>query len=1077
MNKRNIAIETTYELKRIKRSILFLIFALTSIGGVLLYVYFPTTSSSVPQYVNVSPIAWSNQALSSAIPFKTAYYFNLLQLLFAIFFTLNDYKVHTFSTNEALLTRPQYNNEIIIGGLLGKYIALSTISILLFIGAAVINLLFYPHSFNGWYYVFYWFTLVLPTLMFVIGTIHAVHGITKNKGISLIILLIISFLLIMPGSEILHGLLDPCARKIPNMFSDISGHVNPGHYLLQRGFILAAGLSLFIAAFSRYPRIPNNPRAGRVSAIVVSIPLAITLITGSAYLSRYTSIEQERNSFRAAIEKTAHQKKVSITENSIKIKEITGGQINAICKMQVENKNEEKAAIILFLNPGLKVKQLKVNGNETTYTRDLPVIKVEKNLDKDERCEVYIEYEGKINDNICYLNIPETQFTGDENCHTDIYYHGQTHSLCENNYKLFTPECMWYPIADALNLTTGITPVHFCRYELEVEHSPERIAISQGNRVEREKGKTCFTFEHNMPGISLCIGHYAKKEVFIDSLKIAIYYNPKNEYLFDVYSNPKSAIDKFKSFKSMIEGMGGLKSQLYGNTSNPVQGYPYKWFTLVETPCNFHRYTNITQTKGEREQGGIMFLPESLHSIPQFEYRTAKNEEGIEYMNNMGMENDINILFSDNVQTIYDNNSCKVSPIIEGKNIHISHDFPLLTQVLIRSGKESELPFMLSHNKKYYPTQYLSKHSLKEAIEDKNLSSDILEQIISIKIDELKSIIVQHTGIEAWKNFLIEFIQKYLFEEVDSKVFFALFQEKFNINIESILTEWYNRNRLPLFVVKDGKEIEIQGENEEKITIIDFKILNKGEVVGSIEIEDQYYTINPGEAKRIRKRKEKEYATTISFIIAQNIPSSVVLSNTLKDNAYTDTITGVSDISLDEFPKDNKNDIIVDNEDPGFSVTTSKKKLIQLFKKKKKFDNSNQNGWHLNINESYYGFPIQSAYTKYASNSGQKVQWETTLPKAGKYEVFFYNQNKNVTIYKNKDKELHYLVFDGKEEHKVIAEVGKENCTEWISLGIFKFTEKARVSLIDKDKKQTNDGEFHLPQKLVADAVKWVKIE
>ena len=73
------------------------------------------------------------------------------------------------------------------------------------------------------------------------------------------------------------------------------------------------------------------------------------------------------------------------------------------------------------------------------------------------------------------------------------------------------------------------------------------------------------------------------------------------------------------------------------------------------------------------------------------------------------------------------------------------------------------------------------------------------------------------------------------------------------------------------------------------------------------------------------------------------------------------------------------------------------------------------------IDECFYGSPIRSALIKLAENSRQEVEWSTRLPEEGKYEVFFYHAAFARFNDDAKQLELHYIVFDGKEEHDVIA--------------------------------------------------------
>lgn len=90
----------------------------------------------------------------------------------------------------------------------------------------VINLVLYSHSFDLSYYLFYWITLTFPTLVYFLGFSGFMIRWVRNSGMSLILLVLIFSGLTFGTAHLLHGLLDPCARYVPNMFSDFTGHVN-----------------------------------------------------------------------------------------------------------------------------------------------------------------------------------------------------------------------------------------------------------------------------------------------------------------------------------------------------------------------------------------------------------------------------------------------------------------------------------------------------------------------------------------------------------------------------------------------------------------------------------------------------------------------------------------------------------------------------------------------------------------------------------------------------------------------------------------------------------------------------------
>ncbi|WP_303179761.1 hypothetical protein, partial [uncultured Butyricimonas sp.] len=187
---------------------------------------------------------WVSQALPSSIPFRCAYLFNILQLFFVTILVINDARISRMDTIDALNVHPQGNSESSIGNVVGKFLAFSIVNVLSFVFCGLLNLLFYSNVFNIGYYFFYWVTLNLPTLVFCLGLSTLVVRLTKNQGLSVIFLTAILGVLTLPGSVWLNGVFDPLAAKIPNMFSDFTGHVNLGGYLLQRVFILFWGVGL-----------------------------------------------------------------------------------------------------------------------------------------------------------------------------------------------------------------------------------------------------------------------------------------------------------------------------------------------------------------------------------------------------------------------------------------------------------------------------------------------------------------------------------------------------------------------------------------------------------------------------------------------------------------------------------------------------------------------------------------------------------------------------------------------------------------------------------------------------------------
>ena len=603
-----------------------------------------------------------------------------------------------------------------------------------------------------------------------------------------------------------------------------------------------------------------------------------------------------------------------------------------------------------------------------------------------------------------------------------------------------------------------------------------------------------FSFEHNMPGISLCIGDYKKREMLIcidtvglriapgvtvepveddHPVSVELFYLPEHEFMLDYYD----VVTKLE----LLETIEGAKNSVhfYSYYSNyepkrlenkiaydPTLQYPYSWLTLVEVPCNFHAFAGRSLQTGERVQGGMVFLPEKRYSVDESSYSHEDKEE--EARGRLVHELDL-----------FSGGGCDLTPRCVGNTgfIH-SDEYPLINDVLklIFSSPYVE-PF--STDVEYLIVDYLKDHSLEDALRDSSLSPRLLDNIIRKKCDELLALLEIRIGKNEFLEAYHDFLKQHLFEEKNFEEFSRELSARFNVGLDTIVENWYRSNRLPVFkIVGHGVSV---GDD----MILDFDVFNRGEVPGIITLSDGKpgWIIPPGEGRSIRKRIKGIGNFNVSTILSLNLPSDIELPN---EGGNADTDTTERFLPLDALPlPTNDSEIIVDNEDPGFTIHETRKfNLASLFGsvevRAKCYRFAPANHWGLMLQRDCQGFPIKGAYSKRAGKGNQKVQWETRLPREGKYEVFCYlpyddRSESYAAIAPHFSRTYYYTVFDGQEEHEVVLSLDK-NDWRWISLGVFDFHGTARVTLSDKDREHTPENEKFGPQEVVADAIKWVKI-
>ncbi|WP_059025633.1 hypothetical protein [Gabonibacter massiliensis] len=1085
MNKNNIFIEAAYEFKCSRRNILFGIFAILAITGLVVYQFTPLSERSIGSIEDLfhSPVTWVSQALPSSIPYKTAYYFNLIQLLFVVGSIANDSRVVKLKAKEVLYARPLGNSEIAIGNFLGKLLLFTLMNFTVFAISILVNVTFYPRSFDLSLYLFYWVSLNFPASVYFLGLSYLVIRLIRQQGLSILLLLISLGTIVYYGAGWLNGLFDPCARYIPNMFSDFTGHVNLENYLLQRGFILLTGIGLLALSVIPYPRIRNYRQAFKKSLNIAVGMFTLACGLAIAFTSRHETITDHREAYKRVYEEHGKLPAARIVRNDLHVKEKKNGNIAVNSRIEIENRNAKAIPLVIYLNPGLKVNSLEIDGKMVPFKREQQAIVSEKKLKPGEKVEVTIDYEGNIENDICFLDTDSEKYHSSTINNIGIYRFGYTPAFCGKEYKLLTPECIWYPVCVPPYGETGIRDVNFSRYSLRVEHDPRLTAISQGSTIKEKKGETTFTFDHDMPGISLCIGNYKKREITVDSTRMTLYYLPRHEYLIEKHDDfpVEDLREKLKGIKEVtfesecIRTAESKKRSYLGQKNNydPTQKYPYRWFSLVEVPCNFHCFPGITRLTGERVQGGIVFIPEKKYSL---EIRSLEPTKEM-------TERDIAIFWLNlDIEFIKQNSSYDVKPMFSGKTMFISsRKYPIIHDILTNVARGDFKDNNSSPTDDYLATEYLNGKSLKDALLDKELSSGRLGSIIRKKSEELWAYIMLQMKEEQFQEFYLDFAKNNLFQEITSGKFFRRFNDTFGFRLDSLVENCYNANRLPLLDVRDVRIMKIT-ETDTPYSLYSFKVFNWSDVPGLIKTgEHKGWIIPPHEGREIRARGQQYYGNILQTPLAQNIPAIVRFKTKDMGNANVDTTTGVFKLDASMFPVDkNENEIIVDNEDPGFKVVKPESFITSLFRKEKKREKYHEffteDTWLPTIQNHFYGFPVKSAYFKSVGSGKQKVEWNVTLSQKGKYEVFFYytefNDSDSFTMDVPENLKIlrSYTVFDGEKKQEVIVSLSKKEEGSWISLGTFDFSKNARVTLSDK----TLNKDYR--QGLVADAVKWVKV-
>lgn len=1047
MNFSNINTVARYEAKIVRRSWLFRAFALFSLLGVL--------SLQIQMQGNmVEWTSWNMIAMSSYVPYFNVYLFGVVQALAVIFLAsdlLNaDRKI---DTEDMIYIRCGSKVDYLIGNICSIVLIFIGLSFLSLLSGSIIHLFFTDAPFNGGVYLFYGVVFLFPSLVFILGFTVLLETLIPHKATVICVMLEFILVSLYYLNNPQQGLFNFWGFGIPTTLSDISGYPDLGGVVLQRLIWLFLGVGFIGYSVVLLKRIPARTGNGVVQLGVPTLLVVIGLACGLYLFIRQHENVSCRDNYRATYEKYSSGPKLTLNDQIITYRQ-DGDKIEVKTRLRLKNECTGKVSpVILYLNPGLRVKWILKNGEEVDFSRENQVIVIDDTVEEKGILDLEVEYAGTIDESICYLEFPDKYVAGTWNIGSELFRSGKRYAILQKNYTLLTPECIWYPVSvPPVNLSDLYAiEKNFTKYGLQVVGENGRTVLSQGDRSEA--GDTLiFRNKHGLPGISLCIGHYKSYKVMVDSVSFELYLVDGHDDFMENLSNIKDSVPGvIREFKRKVEQQMNRK-------------YPFERFMAVEAPVSFAAYFRIESGGSGRVQPEMVFLPERGVGIKNMKLKKIQAFQNI--MTPADMENiernvltqlldglfaseydlsehttlrNLNPLIKLFVTYSYDNFTLNGNPFTlfplfyNYVNQLYAPEYPIMDIVLNSWLSEKDVTrtrrinsqSTLSRSYKQ-AMNYLKTHSLQEALKDCRITSDILYQLIKLKSNSLKE---HYFGLTVSPADLDEFIKRFreehTFEKIDFSLFDEAFTEQFGISWSSVLPEWYTINRIPSFLIRDTRVEEIdeskEGESfDDRRYRIQAKVYNESDVDGVVTLSfidvvkrgsdktsfvsnemkflcTQNVLIKAKEGKEIViVTRGRPSAVFLNTIISNNMPTVVVLEETGGMTRKIDP--GIKDIDLSHFlPKEGE--LIVDNESDGFSllqppVGNRSPEWQKPVYSTDKYNTYNMmlasEAWTLVTHYGFYGERVRSGWMKKSGDGEFKAKWSVKIEKAGYYEVLAY---------------------------------------------------------------------------------------
>ncbi len=1109
----NILSIAKYESKTLVRSWFFRIFA----GLTLVILFFLNFGLLTEAGGN----DWGLRAIPSAIPYANILILNITQAIIAVFlasdFLKRDKKL---DTTEVIYMRSMTNGEYVIGKTLGNLFIFIIINIIILLIALIFNMVASDTYVDWSSYVTYFLLMSLPTLIFILGLSFLLMSLIRNQAITFILLLgYIATVLFYLGGKYYY-LFDYMNFYFPMLDSQFTGFSNLPVILGQRGIYLFFGLGAISLTIFKLKRLPQSKGFTVLSLILGIIFFAASFFLGYKHVSRYNIEENLRNEMVALNNTLAGQPVLSVTDHNINF-EHKDNTIAAISALTVVNRNSKPLETFIFsLNPGLTVNDVKINGRNVTFERKLHIIEVKpgKALAVNDNSTIEITYAGEINEAICYLDIDKETRLADysyEMIHID-----KRSAFVTPSYLLLTPESCWYPVTGVTYSSTDPHWYHkdFTNFTLNVSTTPGLTAISQGEMNKISDGIFGFKPEYALPQLSLTIGDYEQKSFEKDSIMFSIWHKKGHDFFTDALPEIADTIPDI------------IAERLHDFEREHNLEYPFKRLSIVEVPAQFVGYERIWTSAQETTQPEMILFQEKGAFIRNADFkgrlkrekrRSRRHDESLtdeEYqervLNNFlatftekegrsrwtgrrgggfRVEESINPYF-------------QFAQLYSFSNYLDSKEWPIANRVLeaYLVGNEAQRGgFDWARNMNGVSEDELANMALQEKtfaqLLTDNEQKEILDNIIALKGDVLFSLIQTQVGDDEFKDFLQKLIRQYRHKPIDFALFDRHIKDAFGIELTPFMKAWFEEKNLPKYLVGevDAEKVQVGDQIQ---TMVSFNVSNYSLTEGILKVSFRLGQGGRGHRSRRDQSAEDDIqkliyldanqTKSISYLLdaeprmmvvntlaSGNLPSVITTHfRKIEENKKATPFNGEKVIA-EKVTLTDRNEIIADNEDSGFSVQ-GKSEESRL--RKWLIPDEDQSdykyagfapwrpplNWTPNTNSGYFGKFIRSAHCIKSGDGTSSATWKAPIKEGAYYDVY-YHVYKDVTFRWNEDQkgEYHFTIqHDDGEDNPVLEIHNAEN--GWAHLGSYYFSPDSAVITLN------NDSEL---RSVIADAVKLVK--
>lgn len=1121
-----------FEIKTLLRSWFFRIFALVAIIAIVFFNLVAATE--------IGRSNWPDRMFLGGLPYMNLWILSIVQAIIAVFlssdFLSRDKKL---DTTEVVYVRSMSNFQYVMGKTLGILAVFGGLNLLVLVFTFIINLISPDAGFSLLTYFMYPLLISVPTLVFVLGLSFFVMQLVRNQAVTFILVLgyIAITVFYLKGQH--FGIWDFITFNTPLAFSSYVGFTNTTQLLCVRGGYLLLGFAFILFTVYKLPRLSQTKYGQKI----ILLPATFSLLLALGGMSYYLLLNHHTEKFigqQAQLEKELPMDAGYQISNYQMQLEHEDDMIRGSIKYTVKSEEGKfPAQLKFFYNNGLKVEQLSINQKNSKYSQHLNMLTVDNAIHDADSLTVQFSFRGTPNDKLAYFDL-NAEERGAAHRYDPLLADKKS-CFVTPNYLLLTKESFWYPMVAERN-TFRIQ--HFFTYEMQVKSNGDLQFIAQGSKTQQDDW-TWFKGDVPYPKISLIGGNYTSKSIELDSLQYSVSARDKGFFFEKYFQNLGDTLPVLvRNVKRDYERKLGVRYPYKRLTFVEVPLHFHAHFRPW-TISNDNTQPEIIFVPeagaGLREFNlASRFDREKREEKREKQERLPKETEANVFMSLVGNT------FAQPVQgggffgrsqdvgrTISNWSAYSVFPLFYNYVYTIGEDnLPFLNMclesyMLNRVNTEGGGRFgRLSSTDKSILFLSKNKGSLTEMVDKDNLEISIADIIVTVGNNQF-ALAQSRIGTQKFGMYVDSLLKANKMKVINKNVLNELItgdkQKKSVINTDTII-------QLPSFLFGQYKIYEFADEKRKKY-FVSVEIANTGTVDGIVKASlfggggrggrgggggggggrgagggeggggrmggggggmsssfEEIYLIPKGANVQVGiVINNAPRMMMVHTYLSKNVPSDIRFPLADFDEAPAGFIVKEGLTLLDkEITWVAANEVVVDNEDQGFSVVnTVGKKTLKEYILSSRDEEDEINGseykslsfwrpaprWTPVLNSMAFGKYTKSIYYKKPGEGNAKAKFKAQLTETGRYKLYAMIPPKNFGNFgrnrnDNVDGDYSFIVYHDDGEQEVIVPLDKEEW-EWAFLGEFYFSNgEAIVELSDKTTKNI----------VIADAVKWVKL-